>query len=49
MRRGIRAVIIANNFTEKLKYAVMLVPMITLKKYDVRFEFANVASSVNAQ
>lgn len=41
--RDVRGIIVANEFSEKLKYAVMPVPAITLKKYDVSFQFANVS------
>jgi Endonuclease NucS C-terminal domain len=46
--RGVRGIIIANDFSEKLKYAVMPVPAITLKKYDVRFEFTSLPASSNS-
>ena len=39
----VRGMIIANEFNEKLKYAVKPVPMIALKKYDVSFKFANIS------
>jgi RecB family endonuclease NucS len=41
--RRVRGIIVANDFTAKLRYAVMPVPAITLKKYDVRFQFTDLA------
>jgi hypothetical protein len=41
--RGVRGIIVANDFSEKLKYAVMPVPAIALKRYEVRFQFADVS------
>ena len=41
--RQVRGMIVANEFNEKLKYAVKPVPMIALKKYDVSFKFANIS------
>ena len=46
--RGVRGIIVANDFSEKLKYAVMPVPAIILKKYEVRFRFADIAVAVDA-
>lgn len=44
--RPVRGIIIANEFSEKLKYAVRPVPAITLKKYEVRFTFIDIPSIV---
>jgi Endonuclease NucS len=41
--RHVRGMIVANDFSEKLKYAVKPVPTIALKKYEVSFRFENVA------
>jgi endonuclease len=41
--RQVRGMIVANEFNEKLKYAVKPVSMIALKKYDVSFKFANIS------
>ncbi|MCS4541839.1 MAG: hypothetical protein HY929_05920 [Euryarchaeota archaeon] len=38
----VRGIIVANDFDEKLKYAVSLVPGIILKKFIVKFEFQNI-------
>jgi hypothetical protein len=46
--RGVRGIIVANDFSEKLKYAVMPVPAIMLKKYEVRFQFVDIAVAIDA-
>ena len=46
--RGVRGIIVANDFNEKIKYAVMPVPAIMLKRYEVRFQFADVTVAVEA-
>jgi hypothetical protein len=44
--RDVRGIIVANEFTDKLKYAVKPVPAITLKKYEISFRFVNMSSFV---
>lgn len=40
--KDIRGFIIADDFDERLKYAVAELPKIKLKKYMVKFEFKNI-------
>ena len=40
--REVRGIIVANEFTESLKYAAIAMPHVALKKYEVRFEFTEV-------
>src|SRR5262249_33439643 len=40
--RRIRGIIVANEFTEALKYASQAMPDVTLKQYEVRFSFSEV-------
>lgn len=40
--KKVRGIIVANNFDDKLKYAVALHPDISLKKYELRFEFKGI-------
>lgn len=38
----VRGIIVANNFDEKLKKAILTNPLISLKKYNVKFQFEDV-------
>lgn len=40
--KKVRGIIIADDFDDKLKYAVLELPSVRLKKYKVKFEFENV-------
>jgi endonuclease len=40
--RHVRGIIVANDFTESLRFAAKAMPDVTLKKYEVRFEFTDV-------
>ena len=40
--RKVRGVIIANDFTESLKFGVLEVPSLSLKKYEVSFTFTDI-------
>lgn len=40
--RRVRGIIVANEFSDLLKYAAKAMPNVTLKKYEVRFEFKNI-------
>jgi hypothetical protein len=40
--KPVRGIIVANSFTETVKYAVGVVPNLTLKRYEVRFSFLDV-------
>jgi len=40
--RGVRGMIVANEFTERLRAAVKALPALSLKKYDVSFRFSDV-------
>jgi len=39
----VRGIIVANDFDEKIKYAISLGPNIKLKQYDLKFEFKDVS------
>jgi hypothetical protein len=41
--KDVRGIIVANEFDEKIKYAVSILPQIDLRKYDVGFTISNVA------
>jgi RecB family endonuclease NucS len=41
--KDVRGIIVANDFDEKIKYAVSILPQIDLRKYDVGFTISNVA------
>ena len=40
--RRVRGIIVANDFSESLKYAIKAIPNLSLKKYDVRFDFTDI-------
>lgn len=40
--REVRGMLVANSFDEKVKYATALVPDISLKRYELKFEFKDV-------
>src|SRR5262249_16029471 len=40
--RNVRGIIVAHEFSDGLKYAVKALPMITLKQYDIRFDFTDI-------
>ena len=40
--RRVRGLIVANDFSEGLKYAVQAMPDVVLKRYEVRFSFSEV-------
>jgi hypothetical protein len=40
LNRGVRGVIVASDFTDRLKYAVKVVPNLSLKKYQIIFRFS---------
>ena len=39
---NVRGIIVANNFDDRIKYAISLVPEISLKQYELKFEFKDV-------
>ncbi len=39
---GVRGIIVANDFNERLKYAAEAMPNVTLKRYEVYFKFSDV-------
>lgn len=39
--KDVRGIIIANDFNIRLEYAISLIPSITLKKYDVKFDISD--------
>ena len=41
--KDVRGTIVANNFDEKIRYAISLVPNIKLKQYELKFEFKDVS------
>jgi len=41
-KEKVRGIIVANNFDEKIKYAVSLIPDIALKQYELKFNFRDV-------
>ncbi len=44
-QRKVRGIIVANEFSEKLKYAAKVTADVTLKKYEVSFRFADLRHS----
>jgi hypothetical protein len=40
--RKVRGIIVANEFTETLKLAAKVMSNVSLKKYDIRFEFTDI-------
>lgn len=40
--RDVRGIIVANEFTNRLKYASTVMPNVSLKKYEIRFEFTEI-------
>ena len=40
-QRKVRGIIVANDFTERLKYAVNVVPDLVLKRYQIVFKFSD--------
>ncbi|SRR5260370_397660 len=40
-KRKVRGIIVANEFTDRLKLAVIVAPDLTLKKYDIVFSFSD--------
>jgi len=41
-KKKVRGIIVANNFDEKIKYAVTLIPDIALKQYELKFYFRDI-------
>ena len=41
-KEQVRGIIVANNFDEKIKYAVSLIPDIALKQYELNFNFRDI-------